>query len=128
LVSSIDEIDVRRSGQEVELSVGDYYASTAALLPVVVLTKTASHAVTASYQSPQAYKATKARGQWHWGDLHRLAFLTAAGGEGLALFGAFNDSQNRVVAWGTALLVAVTVVLLIAGAFHEEEVRRKRPG
>jgi hypothetical protein len=103
------------------MSVGDYYASTAALLPVVVLAKTASHAVTVSYRSPEEYNKTKL-----WGCLHKTAFIAAALGVVGALYGAYNDEDSPSLAVFTFLLVFITVVLLVIGMFHEDWARRKR--
>jgi DMSO/TMAO reductase YedYZ heme-binding membrane subunit len=103
------------------MSIGDYYASTAALLPVVVLAKTASHAVTVSYRSPEDYNKTKL-----WGRLHKTAFVAAALGVVGALYGAYWDEDSRPLAVSIFVLVFITVLLLVIGMFHEDWARRKR--
>jgi hypothetical protein len=120
------------------MSIGDYYASTAALLPVLALTKTASRAVTTRYQrvpsempsetaeSPTPPKEQRRYESHFYWVIHGLTFLTAAAGVLLALYGAYTESDF----WGTVVgvvgLVAATLVCLLIGVWHEERERQNK--
>jgi hypothetical protein len=123
------------------MSIGDYYASTAAVIPVLALTKTASRAVATSYRTtttpPPEEEQRSSRGQrkqqrqtfgyenrW-WRIMHVLSFVAAAIGIALALYGAYTE-EDGTLALCTAIMVIITAGFLLAGVGHEEYLRKRR--